>query len=124
MEGSIPVSEPNAQDIGLEVRLRIKDVAVRLHFHVSLGLTGLGRLVAEIRDGTLGGLPHGDPDPERADELEQYAKTFGAVHPYILASNSALASLYLPRVREMYGPGAPVTEPRPPPASDPYLFLV
>jgi hypothetical protein len=71
------------------------------------------RLVEEIRAGTVGGLPHGAPNPERADEIAGYAKTFGTVHPYhlwprmagIVAWNSALASLYLPRVRETFGPG-------------------
>jgi len=71
------------------------------------------RLVEEIRAGTLGGRPHGTPNPERADEIAGYAKTFGTVHPYhlwprlagIVAWNSAIASMYLPRVRETYGPG-------------------
>lgn len=71
------------------------------------------RLVDEIRAGTLGGVPHTAPNPERADEIARYAKTFGTVHPYhlwprlaaIVVWNSALASLYLPRVRETYGPG-------------------
>jgi GH3 auxin-responsive promoter len=71
------------------------------------------RLVDDIRAGTLGGVPHTAPNRERADEIARYAKTFGTVHPYhlwprlaaIVAWNSALASLYLPRVRELYGPG-------------------
>ncbi|MCF1594964.1 GH3 family domain-containing protein [Streptomyces muensis] len=71
------------------------------------------RLVEDIRAGTLDGLPHTTPNPERADEIERFAKTFGTVHPYhlwprltaIIVWNSALASLYLPRVRETYGPG-------------------
>jgi hypothetical protein len=71
------------------------------------------RLVEDIRAGTLDGHPHTAPNPERADEIARYAKTFGTVHPYhlwprltaILVWNSALASLYLPRVRETYGPG-------------------
>ncbi|MEV6146692.1 GH3 auxin-responsive promoter family protein [Streptomyces sp. NPDC051992] len=71
------------------------------------------RIVQDIRAGTLDGRPHTTPNPERADEIERYARTFGTVHPYhlwprlsaILVWNSALASLYLPRVRETYGPG-------------------
>ncbi|MFC8208794.1 GH3 family domain-containing protein [[Kitasatospora] papulosa] len=71
------------------------------------------RLVEDVRAGTLDGHRHTTPNPERAQEIERYAKTFGTVHPYhlwprlsaILVWNSALASLYLPRVREMYGPG-------------------
>jgi GH3 auxin-responsive promoter len=71
------------------------------------------RLVEEIRAGTVGGRPHGVPDPGRADEIAGYARAFGTVHPYhlwprlsaIVAWNSALASLYLPRVRERFGPG-------------------
>ncbi|GGL19837.1 GH3 family domain-containing protein [Mangrovihabitans endophyticus] len=71
------------------------------------------RLVDEMRAGTVGGLAHGTPNPRRADELAAAADRFGAVHPYLLwprmagivAWNSALASLYLPRVRETFGPG-------------------
>ncbi|GGZ50203.1 hypothetical protein GCM10010387_50690 [Streptomyces inusitatus] len=71
------------------------------------------RIAQDIRAGTLGGLPHTKPNPERADEIERYARTFGTVHPHHLwprlaavhVWNSALASLYLPRVRELYGPG-------------------
>jgi hypothetical protein len=71
------------------------------------------RLVEEIRAGTLGGRPHTAPNPSRADEIAGYAKTFGTIHPYhlwprmvgIVAWNSAIASMYLPRVRETYGPG-------------------
>jgi hypothetical protein len=71
------------------------------------------RLVEDIRAGTLDGRPHTTPNPERADEIARYAKAFGTVLPYhlwprlkaVLVWNSALASLYLPRVRETYGPG-------------------
>jgi hypothetical protein len=71
------------------------------------------RLVEDIGKGTLNGRPHTTPNPTRAREIEQYANTFGTVYPYhlwpqlsaIVVWNSALASLYLPRVREMYGPG-------------------
>jgi hypothetical protein len=72
------------------------------------------RLAGEIRDGTLGGLPHAAPDPRRAEEIAGFAEQSGTVHPYqlwpnlsaILVWNSALASLYLPRLRPEYGPGA------------------
>jgi hypothetical protein len=71
------------------------------------------QLVADIRDGTLGGHRHTAPDPERAEQIEGYAKTFGTVHPYhlwphlaaVFVWNSGLARSYLPRVRETYGPG-------------------
>ncbi|GAA2520167.1 GH3 auxin-responsive promoter family protein [Streptomyces levis] len=71
------------------------------------------RLVEDIRAGTLGGRPHTRPDPGRADEIERCAQRFGTLLPYhlwprldaVLVWNSALASLYLPRVRETYGPG-------------------
>ncbi|WP_404190184.1 GH3 family domain-containing protein [Streptomyces tauricus] len=71
------------------------------------------QLVEDIRAGTLGGHPHTTPNPARADEIERYAKAFGTFHPYhlwprltaIVVWNSGLASLYLPRVRETYGPG-------------------
>lgn len=71
------------------------------------------RLVEDIAKGTLDGRPHTAPNPRRAKEIECHARTFGTVHPYhlwprlsaVFVWNSALASLYLPRVREMYGPG-------------------
>ncbi|MGW2051332.1 GH3 family domain-containing protein [Streptomyces sp. NPDC001858] len=71
------------------------------------------RLVEDVRAGTLDGRPHTTPNPGRADEIERHARTFGTVHPYhlwprlaaIVVWNSSLASLYLPRVRETYGPG-------------------
>ncbi|MGW0601688.1 GH3 family domain-containing protein [Streptomyces sp. NPDC002776] len=71
------------------------------------------RLAADLRAGTLDGRPHTRPDPERADEFERYAQRFGTLLPYhlwprlsaVFVWNSALASLYLPRVRETYGPG-------------------
>lgn len=72
------------------------------------------RLVEEIRDGTLGGLPHTEPDPRRAARIAAFAEDSGTVHPHqlwpdlsaIVVWNSALASLYLPGVRREYGPGA------------------
>ncbi|MER8012045.1 GH3 auxin-responsive promoter family protein [Streptomyces sp. NPDC094149] len=71
------------------------------------------RLVEDIAAGSLDGRPHAAPNPDRAKEIERHARTFGTVHPYhlwprlsaVFVWNSALASLYLPRVREMYGPG-------------------
>ncbi|WP_149829639.1 GH3 family domain-containing protein [Streptomyces tailanensis] len=71
------------------------------------------RLVEDIAAGTLAGQPHTTPNPERAEEIARFAKTFGTVHPHhlwprmsaLLLWDSALASLYLPRVRELYGPG-------------------
>ncbi|MER7490073.1 GH3 auxin-responsive promoter family protein [Streptomyces sp. NPDC126497] len=71
------------------------------------------RLVDDIRAGTLGGHRHSTPNPERAERIEEYAKTFGTVHPYhlwprlaaVFVWNSGLARSYLPRVRETYGPG-------------------
>ncbi|MEU0407421.1 GH3 auxin-responsive promoter family protein [Streptomyces griseorubiginosus] len=71
------------------------------------------QLAADIRAGTLDGRPHTRPDPDRADEIERYAQRFGTLLPYhlwprlsaVFVWNSALASLYLPRVRETYGPG-------------------
>ncbi|MFJ5837828.1 GH3 auxin-responsive promoter family protein [Streptomyces shenzhenensis] len=71
------------------------------------------RIVEEIARGTVGGVPHTTPDPRRAEQIERRADEYGVLHPYHLwpnlraavAWNSALASLYLPRVRERYGPG-------------------
>ncbi|RDG37822.1 GH3 family domain-containing protein [Streptomyces corynorhini] len=69
------------------------------------------RIVKEIRDGTLGGLPYGSPDPARAAELERLADRFGTVRPAhvwprlsaIFCWTTGLASLYLPRLREEFG---------------------
>ncbi|MFE7168822.1 GH3 auxin-responsive promoter family protein [Streptomyces sp. NPDC057616] len=71
------------------------------------------RLVKEVRDGTLGGLPYGSPDPERAAELELLADYFGAVRPAwiwprlraLFCWTTGVASLYLPALREEFGTG-------------------
>ncbi|AZS82988.1 hypothetical protein ELQ87_00750 [Streptomyces griseoviridis] len=74
------------------------------------------RIVKEIRDGTLGGLPHTAPDPARAAELERIADRFGTVRPAhmwprmraLFCWTTGLATLYLPRLREEFGPGVTV----------------
>jgi GH3 auxin-responsive promoter len=74
------------------------------------------RIAEEIRDGTLGGQPYSAPNPERAREIEQLAEYFGTVRPaelwprieLIVTWNTALASLYLPRVTAAFGPDARV----------------
>ncbi|WP_308295045.1 GH3 auxin-responsive promoter family protein [Streptomyces sp. NK08204] len=71
------------------------------------------RLVKEIRDGTLGGVPYGSPDPERAATLERLADHFGTVRPAhvwphmraLFFWTTGMASLYLSRLREEFGPG-------------------
>ncbi|MCN9242901.1 GH3 auxin-responsive promoter family protein [Streptomyces sp. RY43-2] len=71
------------------------------------------RLVKEIRDGTLGGVPYGTPDPERAATLERLADHFGTVRPAhvwprmraLFFWTTGMASLYLERLREEFGPG-------------------
>ncbi|MFI1415152.1 GH3 auxin-responsive promoter family protein [Streptomyces sp. NPDC020707] len=74
------------------------------------------RIVKEIRDGTLGGHPHGSPDPLRAAELEALADRFGTVRPAhvwprlraLFCWTTGLATLYLPRLREEFGAGVSV----------------
>ncbi|MFF8974801.1 GH3 auxin-responsive promoter family protein [Streptomyces sp. NPDC014995] len=69
------------------------------------------RILKEIHDGTLGGLPHGSPNPARAAELEQLADRHGTVRPAhvwprmraLFCWTTAVASLYLPRLREEFG---------------------
>ncbi|MBD0742446.1 GH3 auxin-responsive promoter family protein [Streptomyces sp. CBMA152] len=71
------------------------------------------RIVKEVHDGTLGGLPHGAPNPARAAELQRLADRFGRVRPAHIWPNmralfcwtTGLASLYLPRLREEFGAG-------------------
>ncbi|MFI5522562.1 GH3 auxin-responsive promoter family protein [Streptomyces platensis] len=70
------------------------------------------RIVKEIRDGTLGGLPHRTANPDRAAELERLAHRHGTVRPaHIWPRMRALfcwttgpAALYLPQLREEFGP--------------------
>lgn len=74
------------------------------------------RILKEIRDGTVGGLPHGAPDPGRAAELDALAERFGTVRPALVwprmralfCWTTGLASLYLPRLREEFGSGVSV----------------
>lgn len=69
------------------------------------------RIVKEVRDGTVAGVPHGSPDPARAAELERLADYFGVVRPAhvwprmraLFCWTSGLASLYLPALREEFG---------------------
>ncbi|SDP81041.1 GH3 auxin-responsive promoter [Streptomyces sp. cf386] len=71
------------------------------------------RIVREVRDGTLGGLPHRAPDPDRAAELQRLADYFGTVRPAhvwprlraLFCWTTGVASLYLPALREEFGTG-------------------
>ncbi len=71
------------------------------------------RIMKDIRDGTLGGLPYRSPNPERAAELERLTSRFGTVRPAHIWPNlrvvfcwtTGVAALYLPRLREEFGPG-------------------
>ncbi|MFE2172632.1 GH3 auxin-responsive promoter family protein [Kitasatospora sp. NPDC059462] len=71
------------------------------------------RIVREVRDGTLGGVRHGRPDPARAAELERLAEYFGTVTPALVwpriralfGWTTGVASLYLPALREDFGTG-------------------
>ncbi|MEU9794005.1 GH3 auxin-responsive promoter family protein [Streptomyces sparsogenes] len=70
------------------------------------------RIVKDVRDGMLGGHPYRAPNRERAAELERLAAYFGTVRPAHVWPNmrllfcwtTGLASLYLPRLREEFGP--------------------
>ncbi|UKY53217.1 GH3 family domain-containing protein [Streptomyces inhibens] len=74
------------------------------------------RIVKEVHDGTLGGVPYGAPAPRRAAELERLADHFGTVRPAqiwphmraLFCWTTGAASLYLPRLREEFGPGVTV----------------
>lgn len=71
------------------------------------------RIVKEVRDGTLGGVPYGAADPERAAELERLADYFGVPRPAhvwpriraLFCWPTGVASLYLPALCEEFGVG-------------------
>ncbi|MEU3754213.1 GH3 auxin-responsive promoter family protein [Streptomyces olivoreticuli] len=71
------------------------------------------RIVKEVRDGTLGGVPYGSPDPARAAELARLANYFGTVSPgqvwprirALFGWTTGVASLYLPSLRDRFGAG-------------------
>jgi hypothetical protein len=68
-------------------------------------------IVQELHDGTVGGLRHGSPNPDRARELERMMDAFGVLQPrhvwpglrVILCWNTGVASLYMANVRESFG---------------------
>ncbi|WDZ83123.1 GH3 auxin-responsive promoter family protein [Micromonospora cathayae] len=74
------------------------------------------RIVKDLHDGTLGGHPYGPADRERAAQLERLAAYHGTLLPahvwpnleLIFCWTTGLASLYLPRLREAFGPGVTV----------------
>jgi hypothetical protein len=74
------------------------------------------RIVKEIHDGTLGGLPYGAPDPDRARAIEAAARRSGTVRPcdiwprleLIITWTTYIAGLCLPRLVQEYGPGVRV----------------
>jgi hypothetical protein len=74
------------------------------------------RIAKELRDGTVGGVPFGTKNPSRAEELERLASYFGTLAPLhvwprmqvLFCWNTGLAGLYLPRVRESFGPSVQI----------------
>ncbi|MGA5559730.1 GH3 auxin-responsive promoter family protein [Streptomyces platensis] len=74
------------------------------------------RIVKEIRDGTLGGLPHRTANPDRAAELERLAHRHGTVRPAdiwprmraLFCWTTGPAALYLPQLRAEFGPDVAV----------------
>lgn len=70
------------------------------------------RLVKEIHDGTVAGVPHGSPNPARARDLERIDRVLPAnVWPNlrsVFCWTSGMATLYLPRLREELGIGVSV----------------
>jgi hypothetical protein len=70
------------------------------------------RIVKEVRDGTLGGLPYRTPNPVRASELDRLAHRHGTVRPAdiwprmraLFCWTTGPAALYLPRLCEEFGP--------------------
>ncbi|WP_405876678.1 GH3 auxin-responsive promoter family protein [Streptomyces sp. NBC_01136] len=122
--GTLPV--PVAQDDHLEktyLRLRLAaESDVRCVIGINPAMVAAvpyqlnlwwPRLVKEIRDGTLGGVPHTSPNPARAAELERLADHFGTLRPAhvwphmraLFCWTTGMATLYLPRLREEFGVG-------------------
>jgi GH3 auxin-responsive promoter len=74
------------------------------------------RIVRDLRDGTVCGQPVMAPDPERASMLERLASYFGTLLPAhvwpnmqaIYCWNTGIASLYMARVAESFGPNVSV----------------
>lgn len=74
------------------------------------------RIVREIRDGTVGGVPVRTPNPVRAAELEALARIFDPIRPahvwprlrVVFCWTGGVAALYLPRLREQLGIGVEV----------------
>ncbi|MFG2322157.1 GH3 auxin-responsive promoter family protein [Streptomyces sp. NPDC048568] len=70
------------------------------------------RLVKDVHDGTVDGRPGPEPDPERARLLDRLAERAGAPLPahvwprmeLLFCWTTGLSSLYLPRLREAFGP--------------------
>jgi hypothetical protein len=73
-------------------------------------------IAREMRDGTLGGTRRVPPNLRRARELERLAAWFGTLLPghlwpraqLIVCWNTGLASLYLPRLQQTFGPNVRV----------------
>ncbi|GAA0614160.1 GH3 auxin-responsive promoter family protein [Streptomyces crystallinus] len=71
------------------------------------------RILKDIRDGTLDGRPGLLPNPERVVELQQLTRCHATIRPAhiwphmraLFCWTTGLASLYLPRLREEFGPG-------------------
>ncbi len=69
-------------------------------------------IAREVRDGTLGGKRRMTPNPMRAQQLERMAAWFGTLLPahlwphaqVIVCWNTGLASLYMPRLQQTFGP--------------------
>ncbi|MDO0939385.1 GH3 auxin-responsive promoter family protein [Streptomyces sp. DG2A-72] len=119
--GSLPV--PVAADAHLEkmyLRLRLAvESDVRCVIGINAAMVALPyqlnpwwpRIVKEVRDGTLGGLPPTAPNPGRARRLEELAERYGTVRPAHVWPNmralfcwtTGLAALYLPCLREEFG---------------------
>ncbi|WP_165547110.1 GH3 family domain-containing protein [Kribbella sindirgiensis] len=69
------------------------------------------RLVEDLARGTVGGIPFGPPNPQRARQIESVAQRTGKLRPSdiwpelkaVLTWNSYIAELYLPSVLAEYG---------------------
>ncbi|MET7550935.1 GH3 auxin-responsive promoter family protein [Streptomyces sp. NPDC005500] len=121
----VPVGDQDHMDkLYLRVRMAVEHDVRTVIGHNPTMIAVLPELLAqwwplilkEVHDGTYMGRPGGTPNPVRARELETMADYFGRPTPAMIwprmqllyCWTSGVASLYLPRLKELYGSGVTI----------------